>query len=337
MFFQKCAGDFTDLPIDFPNPLCYYYPNATINLSVEKNTIVKGEDFLMKKDYMARLERAARWRLPPQEAEDVIADYRDIVSDPPRTEEQLRREVGDPEQVIKLLVSPPRAYRIWQAAFAVMAACILLPGVTSHGPFVRIWDKCFAGFGGASVWPGGPHGYWGPVLGLLGMVGALVWFRRTGRKEQALPRVFRVLTAALAVWLVVLLVVNWFWMRDPQSFAAMWGEVPLTLYFFIPIGVPGTTVPRSVDMTETLFQFSGTVTACIGVYALVRARTGDRRWTAVYILAITVTMVAMLGFAVMLGGFGSNIQFLENWHHPYLWLFAAVTAVGLVGTGVALI
>ena len=44
---------------------------------------------------MARLEQAARWRLPPEEAEDVIADYRDIVGSPPRSEEELRREVGD--------------------------------------------------------------------------------------------------------------------------------------------------------------------------------------------------------------------------------------------------
>ena len=36
----------------------------------------------MKKDYMTRLERAVRWRLQPQEAEDVIADYREIVGNP---------------------------------------------------------------------------------------------------------------------------------------------------------------------------------------------------------------------------------------------------------------
>ena len=39
----------------------------------------------MKKDYMTRLERAARWRLSREEAEDVIADYRDIVGMTPRS------------------------------------------------------------------------------------------------------------------------------------------------------------------------------------------------------------------------------------------------------------
>ena len=79
----------------------------------------------MKKDYMARLEQAARWRLPPEEAEDVIADYRDIVGSPPRSEEELHREVGDPEQVVRLLVQPPKAYYAWLAVFAALAACLL--------------------------------------------------------------------------------------------------------------------------------------------------------------------------------------------------------------------
>ena len=292
----------------------------------------------MKKDYMTRLERAARWRLPRQEAEDVIADYRDIVGNPPRSEEDLRREVGDPEQVVKLLVSPPKQYRIWLAVFAALAACILIPGATLNTPFTWLWDKCFTGFSGAYVWPGGPSGYWGPVLGLLGMVGALAWFRRTGRKEQTLPRAFRALSAALLVWLVLILLVDWFWMRDPQGFAAMWGEVPVTIYFFIPIGVPGSTMPRSVDMAENLFHWGGTVIAFIGVYALTQARTGDRRWAAVYILAFTVMLVSMLSLAVMYGGFTSHpyIQFVGGWQLPYLCLYAVVTAVGLVGTGVAL-
>ena len=47
----------------------------------------------MKKDYMTRLERAVRWRLPPQEAEDVIADYREIVGNPPRSEEELLKSM----------------------------------------------------------------------------------------------------------------------------------------------------------------------------------------------------------------------------------------------------
>lgn len=83
----------------------------------------------MKKDYMTRLERAVRWRLPPQEAEDVISDYRDMFGTPPRPEEELYRDVGDPEKVVKLLVSPPETYRVWLTVFIVMSFCILSLGI----------------------------------------------------------------------------------------------------------------------------------------------------------------------------------------------------------------
>ena len=46
---------------------------------------------MLKKDYMAGLEGWARWMLPRREADDVLGDYRDIVGDPPRSEE---RRVG---------------------------------------------------------------------------------------------------------------------------------------------------------------------------------------------------------------------------------------------------
>ena len=65
----------------------------------------------MKKDYMTRLERAARWRLPPREAEDVIADYREMVGDPPRPEEELLQELGKPRDAIRPL-TPKWPYRL---------------------------------------------------------------------------------------------------------------------------------------------------------------------------------------------------------------------------------
>lgn len=33
----------------------------------------------MKKDYFTQLTRAARWLLPPEEAREVLAEYRDIL------------------------------------------------------------------------------------------------------------------------------------------------------------------------------------------------------------------------------------------------------------------
>lgn len=290
----------------------------------------------MKKDYMARLERAVRWRLPPQEAEEVISDYRDIVGDPPRSEEELCREVGDPEQAVKLLVSPPRAYRVWQAAFGLMAACILVPGASPHAPFYWIWDACFAGpYGGAS---GIFHvfSHWGPILAGLGLVVSLVWFRRQGRKGERLPRAVKILLAALTVWLAAVFLMVWLALRDPQGFAAMWGEMPLT-YFGVPIGPNGgTMVSLSVQILRGVLQYGGTAVAILGVYALVRARTEDRRWAAAYALALAAMLVSMEFLAMFTSLDPAADLTSAGWYLPLLGQCAAYTAAGFVGAGAAL-
>ena len=288
----------------------------------------------MKKDYMTRLEQAVRWRLPPREAEDIIADYRDIVGDPPRSEEELRREVGDPEQAVKLLVSPPKAYRVWQAVFGLMAACILIPGASPHAPFWRIWDACFAGpYGGAS---GIFHafGHWGPILSGVGLISALVWFRRQGRKEERLPKAAMALLAALTVWLAAVFLIVWPALRDPRGFTAMWGEVPWT-WFGVPI-FGGKMESLSIKILNSVLQYGGTAVALLGVYALVRARTGDRRWAAVYILALAVMLVSMEFLAVFTAMDPAAGITAPGWYLPILGRCAAYAAAGLIGAGAAL-
>lgn len=292
----------------------------------------------MKKDYMTRLERAARWRLPREEAEDVIADYRDIVGMTPRSEEELRREVGDPEQVVKLLVSPPRAYRVWQAVFILMAACILIPGASPHAPFYWIWDNCFAGpYGGGwgRLYAYTHFSHWGPILAGIGLAVSLAWFRRTGRKEGQLPKAVKILTAALLVWAWALLLVEWAAFRDPQGFADLLGEVPLT-YFGAPIGPNGgAMVPLSTEILGDVLQYGGTAIAILGVYALVKARTGDRRWAAVYCLAMAVMVVSMESLA-MFTAMDVDALSADGWWQAQMGYYLAVLAVGAAGTGVAL-
>ena len=288
----------------------------------------------MKKDYMTRLERAVRWRLPPQEAEDVIADYREIVGNPPRSEEELRREVGDPEQAVKLLTSPLNAYRVWLLVFGLMAACILIPGASPHGPFWWLWDACF----------GGPYGggwgifhifsHWGPILAGIGLVVSLVWFRRQGRKAERFPKAVKLWLAVLTVWLAVVFLIALLALRDPQGFLAMWGEVPLT-YFGIPI-MGGMMVPLSTQILTGVLQHGGTLVAILGVYALVRARTEDRRWTAVYILALG-TMLVSMEFLALFTALDPTTDFLSvGWYLPGLGWCAACAAVGYVGAGASL-
>lgn len=284
----------------------------------------------MKKDYMTRLERAARWRLPPQEAEDVIADYRDIVGNPPRSEEELRREVGDPEQVIALLVSAPRAYRVWQAVFIALSACILIPGICSIGFFPTLTRLCFA----VDTWGWVPLMHLGPVLALLGAVGTLVYFRITGLDGNTLPGAIPILLAVLGVWIAAILVADGCWIANPSGFAEMWGLKRPT-FFGVPYGPPDYQTYRSLDLLVTLAQYGGVVTALLGVFALVKARTVDRRWAAVYVLSAAAMLVSLETFALLCGqDRRPGGVFTLQWSS--LAYYTAAALAGAVGTGVAL-
>jgi len=277
----------------------------------------------MKKDYMARLERAARWRLPRQEAEDVISDYRDIVGDPPRPEEELRRDVGDPEQVIKLLVSPPRAYRIWQAVFIVMAAIILAVGFSGTFIGYPLWRLLFDG------WINRPYGAY---LTFLGATLALVWFRWKGQKTGRLSKAVPIL---LAVFLAFIGTVLWFcWIAscDYDAFLTMWGQI---IGWIGPNR--GTKISASFYLLRSAMIYGSAVISVVGTYSLVRARTDDRRWSSVYVLALAAIIMALL--VVDWTGrmdVASTILTVEEEMRQMLTRCAVITAVSLVGTGVAL-
>lgn len=278
----------------------------------------------MKADYLTRLSRAARWYLSKAEAEDVITDYRDIAGQPPRPEEELERELGRPRDVARQLVQP-RPYRVWLAVFAALAACILIPGVSPLGPFWHIWDMCFAGpFTGYF----GRDGHWGPVLALLGVVGAVAWFRWQGRKEERLPRTLPVLLAVLLVWLGAVLLLNWTWMRDPQGFLLLWGKMP-------SIFSPDRMVSRLGQTMAGFYQYGGVAMALIGTFGLVRARTEDRRWIGVYVLRMAAMLVSMESLAVITD-MSVKSHALSDWWQRWMQYYLTTAALGLVGTGVSL-
>ena len=296
----------------------------------------------MKKDYMTRLERAARWRLPRREADDVIADYRDIVGNPPRSEEELRREVGDPEKVIQMLVSPPRAYRVWLGIFAALTV-LLLAAALGYSPLTPFWRVSLWYEWGGGWLPGDPEYSIMSALPVLHLaVGAalcLVWFRRWGEKgngslSKGLPIcALLMLAGILLAWWAV-----WRCCSSPEQFLTIWTEDTS----FIGEGDGPAYSGRSSQTMATvgawLFR-AGLVTALIGMAALVKARTRDRRWAAVYLLALTAAVLTLAVLA-MLENFSSLNPLCDvvpaNWFQPYLPRFAVITAAGLVGAGAAL-
>lgn len=273
----------------------------------------------MKKDYMTQLERAARWRLPRQEAEDVIADYRDIISHPPRSEEELRREVGDPEKVIQMLVSPTRAYRVWLAAFILMAACILTLGFSPTAIGYPFWFAYFDSWHGNHL---------GPAAAVLGAVLTLVWFRWQGFKSEKHSKAVPILLAVLTVWTGVIIVVFCLVARDPVGFSEALGQVPSW------IG-PDRMESLSNRILNAFLAYSGVLMALLGTFALVRARTQDRRWAAVYVLAIAAVLIP-LEMLALFTCMDPIFDITTAWYLPYLGQYAAIFAAGMVGAGVAL-
>ena len=88
----------------------------------------------MKKDYLSRLSWAARWWLPRAEGDDVLSDYRELLSQRYRTDAELQRDLGKPSQVIRQL-SRPREYHCWCAVFAALTALLLLLPVAGGSAF----------------------------------------------------------------------------------------------------------------------------------------------------------------------------------------------------------
>ena len=275
----------------------------------------------MKKDYMTRLERVARWRLPPKEAEEVIDDYREMVGDPPRSEEELVRDLGKSRDAVRLLVQP-KQYYIWLAVFAVMSACILSFGLSVYS--IRLWLIYFEDY----IY--GTRDSLSRVVAALGAVTALVWFRWQGRKTARLPKAIPILLAVLLACCGGILLYCWAGSRDFDSFAAMWGT------YTTWIGPNSDTpISTSVHLPLTFMADGSVIIAIAGVFWLVKARTRDCRWAAVYMMALTVILAALNVVAVIYSMDPPPLT-SEEIYRLLLFQSAGITAVGLVGAGVAL-
>ena len=136
---------------------------------------MKGAKTMTKQRYLRRFSRAVRWRLPPQEAAEAIADYRELIFQEEREESRLVEELGNPVQAAHLLTDV-RAYRRWLAVFGVLAFGLFLAAK---------W--CFTGHSSLYLVYYDP--WWYPVWVLaVGMALSLYWFRRHGQKNGPLSK-----------------------------------------------------------------------------------------------------------------------------------------------------
>ena len=280
----------------------------------------------MKTDYMTRLERAARWRLPPKEADDVVADYREMVGDPPRPEEELLRDLGKPRDAVSPLVQP-RQYRIWLVVFLVSSLCILALGFSPTIIGYPIWRVLYDPW---NPWepsfPGSPY-----IVAVLGAVTALVWFHWQGRKTARLPQAIPILLAILLAWCGGVMLYCWAFSRDFGGFLDAWGTMPALLG-----PNAGKLISVSLYLPQNFMVYGSALLSLAGVVWLVKARTGDRRWAAAYILALAAILTSLLCVHRIQNMDIDLIFAPEVFFRQLLYQCSVITAVGMIGAGVAL-
>ncbi|MBD5168961.1 MAG: hypothetical protein HDT20_02375 [Oscillibacter sp.] len=272
----------------------------------------------MRKDYMTQLSRWARWMLPWQEASDVIADYHDIIAIPPRSRKELIRDLGKPRDVVKALAQP-KQYYVWLAVFSIMLVCILMQVNSSLISPVFLW--CALRDGLFRHWR--EQIFYCYILFVPGIIAALVWFRRQGRKAKHIPKAVSILLAVLLVYTGGVLLFYWscFWNLD--AFLGTWE------------GVPAWVRPEAgpLYLSQLAMSYSCSLFALTGVYSLIKARTGDRRWAAVYVLAMAAILISRTILE------WSQIPVITSPEESFRQLMLRCTiaaAVGMAGTGVAL-
>lgn len=246
--------------------------------------------------YLKKLSHIVRWRLSKPEADAVLADYQEILSQRVEvSDEQLIQELGDPCQAAHLLTEP-RAYRLWLAVFALMTSSLLL----LLSMLLRVTFF--------------PHS----VVIIMAVYGAalavsLIWFHRhrTGWDKMVFPKgimfaVFGLMgVSVVAVGILIGLVT--------QS----WAALPPASY--------GTVVQWTT-------QLAGVVAAITGVLALVKARVSDLRWQVVYIVALLVLAECVLAMATLT----SLSNLTPGWWVPGARAMGIVGLTGFIGVGVSL-
>ncbi len=265
----------------------------------------KIEVLHMKKTYLMQLSRAARWRLPPAEAQDVVADYEELLLQKPRSEPELVQELGTPTQAVQLLC-PPRIYRQWLAVFGLLTVCLLLPALSILPHMGGLWRLLKTELRVL------------PVELIFLAVGLLVswfWFRRQGvhEKSRALPKGLAPALAFQLAGLAGIWWVIWLALARPDGLMHVFQQAP-----------------SLAPILNACLQWGCFALALVGLLGLVNARLSDRRWRSVYVLGLTATVLCM----ALLGMFWSLDldASAAGWQLPYLQYDLLLTVAGMTGT-----
>lgn len=267
----------------------------------------------MKRDYLSRLSLAARWYLPPEEAAEVIEDYQDIVGREPRSEEELRRDLGGAKAAACQLAQP-KAYRRWMAVFLILAAGLLLPAIDMF--LSELWGAAWTLFHAGLPLDGlANSSRYAERFFPVGIVLSFVWFQWNGKKGQVFPKKF---------WLafpLVLLGMVWVWFLAWMVFEERFEMIQFLF-------------PDRGWLIRLVLGLNLLVAGVTGTAGLILARLEDRRWRAVYVWGLTGAMLSI--FLLKFLNSMSFDGFREGWQIPYWTRLAVLTVSGVLGTAVSL-
>ncbi|MGO5115390.1 hypothetical protein ACTQ33_10270 [Candidatus Avoscillospira sp. LCP25S3_F1] len=251
-----------------------------------------------KQMYLKHFSRAARWQLGGPEAVEVVADYAELLDQrPPDRDDTLVEDLGRPGAAARLLTEP-KSYRRWLWVFAILADCLLLSEVLVLGAQHMYNRYLLVGYG--------------PFV--VGLVLALVWFRpQFHGQKMPLPRGVLWALAGLAVCCITAGAML------AGLFTGAW-DGPLDSY--------GPTA-------RWILCVSSTVATAAGLFGAVRARMNDRRWSALYVLGLSMVVLCLQILAALYSLDGLSLD-AQGWLTHYFVRWAVVGGIGLVGTGVAL-
>lgn len=150
---------------------------------------------------------------------------------------------------------------------------------------------------------------------------AFVWFQLRGTRENGgqLPRgFFPAMTAQAVLFLFVWVLI----------YCSLNTEV---LAWFVSLDYPFRVGPFFYRCLCVIRGGS----FLLGLYGLISARLGDRRWRAVYIFALlSITLAGAL--IAVLSNMDISGALPNKWLLPELWNCLFITVIGLIGTGVGL-
>ena len=257
---------------------------------------------MREKDYLARLTRTARWRLPTKEADDIIEDYTELLMIDFRPYEDLCRDYGTPKYAVRQL-SFFRDYGRWLLTFWVLAAFLALPAL---GLFVPMPTISFL------------YGWQEALLLFLSLVLSIAWFRLEGVRFRERPD-------QLPLLMVVLILTG---LSTAMLAQALFREVPLEGFFSnLPLEQVGFVY-------TTLLRVIGGCCALLALIGLVNARLGDRRWLALFTAGLTVVFLTAILYRIV-----TNMSIPDPpavWFTTEVWQLGITAARGVIGTGVAL-